>query len=269
MLLTIDVGNTDTKLGFFARTGGGVAHKLMRDWRVTTARRRTADEFGVLFSALFRRAEIPLDEVRAIVVSSVVPQTDRALIDACKQYFDVEPHLFTAATQTLIAIETERPKEVGADLAAAAIGGRDRYGAPLIVIGFGTATTFSAISRAGVYLGVAIAPGIQISIDALVARTAKLPQVALDPPDAPYGRDTISALQAGIVYGFVGQSEGLIARLRARLGDDARVVATGGFAEVIARHTAAIDSVDPHLILHGLRVFYERNVVAAGATAAT
>jgi type III pantothenate kinase len=152
---------------------------------------------------------------------------------------------------------TERPKELGSDLLAAAIAARASYGAPVIVIGFGTATTFGAVGRNGTYLGAAIAPGIQISIDALVDRTAKLPQIALEAPASPIGRDTVAALQSGIVYGFVGQCEGLIARMRVELGADARVVATGGLAEIVAGQTAAIEAVEPHLVLDGLRLYYD------------
>ena len=148
------------------------------------------------------------------------------------------------------------PAEVGADLVAAAIGGRARYGAPLIVVSFGTATTFGRSRAAGAYLGVAIAPGIAISIDALVGRTAKLPQVALEAPERAIGRDTSDALQAGIVYGFAGQTEAIVARIRAEIGVDAKVVATGGLAEVVARQTKVVDAVDPHLSLLGLALFH-------------
>jgi type III pantothenate kinase len=250
MLLAIDVGNTETKLGFFEGA------ELRRTWRVTSATRRTADEFGVLFAALFRRAEIPLERVGAIVISSVVPQNDLPLSEACRQYFDVAPEFFRPAEQTLLEVTTERPREVGADLVAAAIGARAAYGAPLIVIGYGTATTFSALTREGEFVGAAIAPGIQISLDALVGRTAKLPQVSLEVPNGPIGRDTVAALQAGIVYGFVGQTEGIVARFKHAVGEDAQVVATGGLAEVIAKHTAAIDAVEPHLVLQGLQLYH-------------
>jgi type III pantothenate kinase len=171
------------------------------------------------------------------------------------------PAFFAAATQTMIDVTTERPKELGSDLLAAAIATKAAYGTPAIVVGFGTATTFGAVSREGEYLGAALAPGIRISIDALVERTAKLPQVALEAPNGPIGRDTVSALQAGIVYGFVGQTEALVRRMRHAIGEDARVVATGGLADVIAKHTTAIDAVEPHLVLQGLALWH-----AAGAT---
>jgi type III pantothenate kinase len=266
MLLAIDVGNSDTKLGFFARHPDGTTGSLLRNWRVTTERRRTSDEFGVLFSSLFWRAEIPFGDVDAIVVSSVVPQLDRALQDACRSYFGVRPVFFTAATQGLMVVATERPKELGSDLLAAAIGAKAAYGAPAIVIGFGTATTFGAVGRDGAYLGAAIAPGIQISIDALVEHTAKLPQIALEAPASAIGRDTVSALQSGIVFGVVGQTEALVARMRAELGAGAHVVATGGLAEIVARETRAIDAVEPHLVLSGLRLFHDAALTGDGSS---
>lgn len=258
MLLAIDVGNTETKLGFFIR-GGGTAGDLVRTWRVSTKRSRTVDEFGVLFAALFHQAGIALDSVGVIVISSVVPQNDRALTQACEQYFQRKPHFFTAATQRLLEIRTERPKELGADLAAGAIGASALYGTPAIVVGFGTATTFGALGSDGVYLGVAIAPGIQTSIDALVSSAAKLPHVALELPNSPIGVDTITALQSGIMYGFIGQTEGMIVRLRREIGEDAKVTATGGLASMIARHTKSIEHVEPHLVLLGLYEYAKSN----------
>ncbi len=251
MLLAVDVGNTDTKLGFFTVAANG-SLELDRTWRVQTQRARTADEFGVLFRTLFGVAGLPTDAVAHIVVSSVVPQTDRALAEGARRYFNCEALFFSAATQTLIDVTTERPKELGSDLLAAAIAAKAQFGTPIVVVGFGTATSFGAVSRDGEYLGAALAPGIRISIDALVERTAKLPQVALEAPNGPIGRDTVSALQAGIVYGFVGQTEALVARMRHAIGEDARVVATGGLADFIAKHTQVIDAVEPHLVLHGL-----------------
>ncbi|GAC1308436.1 MAG: type III pantothenate kinase [Vulcanimicrobiaceae bacterium] len=257
MLLAVDVGNTDTKLGYFTESGDPAApFALAKTWRAQTARARTADEFGVLFATLLGISGIPLVGVRSIVVSSVVPQTDRALSEGCRRYFGCEATFFTAADQTLIEVTTERPKELGADLVAAAVAARARHGSPAVVVGFGTATTFGAISREGEYLGVAIAPGIRTSIDALVERTAKLPQIPLEAPNGPIGRDTVSALQAGIVFGFVGQTEALVARMRHAIGEDARVVATGGLADFIAKYTTIIDVVEPHLVLHGLATWF-------------
>ena len=251
MLLCIDVGNTETKLGAFDAAGA-----FAGTWRVTTARRRTADEFGVLFAAFFSAAQVPIREVKAIVISSVVPVVDRPLGEGCEKCFNVRPTFFTAATQRSIAVRTDRPAEVGSDLIAGAIGAVSFVGAPSIAINYGTATTFGAIGADGAYLGVAIATGLQVSLDALVGRTAKLPQVALVAPGSPIGRDTVSAIQAGLVYGAVGQTEELVRRMREVLGPQARVIAAGGLAPVVAAETDVIERVEPHLVLHGLRVAY-------------
>ncbi|MHB8146375.1 MAG: type III pantothenate kinase [Vulcanimicrobiaceae bacterium] len=252
MLLAIDVGNTETKLGCFAPSGD-----VMQMWRVTTELRRTADEYGVFFTQLFATQGIDHRRIDAIAIASVVPPLDSVLESACERFFNAVPTFLKAHRQVLMPVRTDRPSEVGADLVAAAIGGRARYGAPLIVISYGTATVFMAISHAGEYAGVAIAPGINISIDALAGNTAKLPQIALEAPERAIGRNTIEALQAGIVYGFVGQTEALIGRIRAELGSEVKVVATGGLADVVAKYSAQIDRVDPHLSMIGLRLFHE------------
>jgi type III pantothenate kinase len=252
VLLAIDVGNTETKLGIFEHGSDGLLHH----WRVTTEPRRTADEYGVFFTQLFATASLPVGRIDAVAIASVVPRLDNTLADVSEKYFHVRPYVLEPHRQRLIDIRTDRPAEVGADLVAAAIGGRERYGAPLIVVSYGTATVFTAISPQGEYLGVAIAPGINISIDALIGRTAKLPQIALEAPDRAIGRNTVEALQAGFVYGFVGQSEAIITRMRAEMRHDARVVATGGLADVVARHSSLIGSVDANLSLVGLQRFY-------------
>jgi type III pantothenate kinase len=253
MLLCIDVGNTETKLGAFDAGGA-----IVGTWRVTTARRRTADEYGVLFAAFFTTARFPIDGVEAIVVSSVVPVVDRPLAEGCEKYFSVRPSFFTAAEQQSIAVRTDRPREVGSDLIAAAIGAVQFVGAPAIVVNYGTATTFGAIDRDGAYVGVAIATGLQVALDALVGRTAKLPQVALVAPESSIGRDTVAAIQAGLIFGTVGQTEELVRRIRAEIGTDARVIASGGLASVVAAETGVIERVEPHLVLHGLRAHYLR-----------
>jgi type III pantothenate kinase len=252
MLLVIDVGNTETKLGAFEASG-----ELAGTWRITTARNRTADEYGILFSSFFSAAHFAIASVAAIVVSSVVPVVERPLFEGCEKYFGVQPQAFTAASQTLIPVRTERPADVGADLVAGAIAARDIVGAPAIVVNFGTATTYGVIDAEGAYSGVAIAPGLQVSLDALVGRTAKLPQVALHAPGVPYGRDTVTAIQAGIVYGAVGATEALVGRIRAAIGARARVIASGGLASVVAGETPVIERVEPHLVLYGLRLYHE------------
>jgi type III pantothenate kinase len=211
----------------------------------------------VLFTAFFNEANISHADVEAIVIASVVPHIDRYLYEACRRYFKCEPLPFTATRQTLMEVKIDRPAELGADLIAGAIGAVARYGTPLIVLDYGTATTFAAISREGAYLGTAIAPGIEISINALVARAAKLPQIGLEAPAETIGRDTATSLQSGIVFGYVGQAEAIVARMQAELGGGARVVATGGLADIVARHTNIIESVDPNLVLDGLRLHYD------------
>ncbi len=255
MLLAIDVGNTETKLGCFADG----EDRLRHTWRVTTEPRRTPDECSALFLQLFGQSGLAASDVKAIAIASVVPKLDASLKAACERSFGVAPIFFEAHRQSLMPVRTERPEEVGADLVAMAIGGRARYGSPLIIVSYGTASVFMAISAAGEYSGVAIAPGIQISIDALVGRTAKIPQTALEAPHTVLGRNTIEALQAGIVYGFVGQSEALITRMREEMGVEARVIATGGLAEIVAGNCDLIERVDPYLSLEGLRLYHAAN----------
>ncbi|TAM87965.1 type III pantothenate kinase [bacterium] len=257
MLLTIDVGNTEMKLGVYGKEKRGQA-QLIRVWRLTTERRRTADEYGIHFVNLFAFAGLDPHGVTAIAVASVVPGTERPLRAACQAYFDVEPAFLRSGEQQLIAVRTERPREVGADIVAGAIGGVAKYGTPLIVVGYGTATTYAAVSAAGEFLGTAIAPGIQIAFDALVGRTAQLPQVSLELINSVIGKNTQEALQSGVIYGVIGQTEGIVARMRIELGAKTKVVATGGLADLVAHHQEifeAIDAVDPHLNLEGLRLF--------------
>lgn len=252
MLLTIDVGNTESKLGCFE------SGELKQTWRVTTELRRTPDEYGVFFTQLFATSELDARAIDAVAIASVVPPLDPVLETACKRFFGVVPDFLKPQTQRLIPILTDNPSEVGADLVAAAIGGRERFGEPLIVVSFGTATVFIAIARGGEYLGVAIAPGIAVSIDALIGRAAKLPQIALEAPGRAIGRNTNEALQSGIVYGFAGQTEAIVRRMRVEMGIDARVVATGGLAEVVAKQTPVVDAVDPHLSLVGLDLYHRK-----------
>jgi len=249
MLLTIDVGNTETKLGCFE------GDNLTQTWRVTTELRRTPDEYGVFFTQLFATSSLGVETIDAVAIASVVPPLDPVLDAACRRFFSVTPHFLKPESQDLMAIATENPAEVGADLVAAAVGGVRRFGAPLIVVSFGTATVFIAISSDSRYLGVAIAPGIVVSISALIGKTAKLPQIALAAPARAIGRNTTDALQSGIVYGFAGQTEAIVARMRREMGIDAKVVATGGLAEIVAKQTPVIDAVDPHLSLVGLELF--------------
>jgi type III pantothenate kinase len=190
--------------------------------------------------------------VRRVVVASVVPPLYRSLTGLAHRYFDCRPEFISATRQKLMPVKTSRPAELGADLIAGAVGGVAKYGSPLIVVGFGTATTFAAVNGKGEYVGTAIAPGIETSVDALVDRAAKLFDVPLVRPAAAIGTDTVTALQSGIIFGFIGQAEYLIAKIDRELGGGATVVATGGLAELIAAHTSTIHRVDERLVLDGL-----------------
>jgi|SRR5579875_2484279 type III pantothenate kinase len=258
MLLAIDIGNTETKIGCFR----GGADEPSRTWRLGTDARRTADELAATLAQLFSTDGIGLRGVEGVAVASVVPKLDAAVRAACERLFEASPAFLRPEAQRVMPVRTERPAEVGADLVAAAIGVRARHGAPAIVISYGTATVFTAIDVDGAYVGAAIAPGIGISLDALVARTAKLPQIALEAPPRAIARETVGALQSGVIFGVVGQAHALVARFREELGVRAPVIATGGYAEIAARHADCIDAVDPHASLRGLSVFYHDEIGA-------
>lgn len=252
MLLAIEVGNTNVKFGVF-ETEGAAAGTLVHSWRSVTDRRQTGDELAGLVDGVLRINGIARPAIKRVVVASVVPALNRALADLASRYFGLDVEFMSAVRQTLMPVLTARPAELGADLIAGAIGAVAKYGAPLIVVGFGTATTFAAIDAQRRYAGTAIAPGVEISVDALVSRAAKLFDVPLVLPPAAIGTDTTSSLQSGILLGFVGQAEYLIGRIAAELDTPKpAVVATGGLAELIAPHTSAIDRVDQRLVLDGL-----------------
>ena len=252
MLLAIEAGNTNVKFGVY-ETGGGAAGTLVHSWRSVTDRRQTGDELAALVDAMLRTGGIARGSVARVVVASVVPPLYRALAELARRYFGCKAEFISAARQTLVPVVTARPSELGADLIAGAIGAVDKYGAPVIVVGFGTATTFAAVDAQRRYRGTAIAPGVEISVDALTSRAAKLFDVPLVMPAAAIGTDTTTSLQSGIVLGFVGQVEYIIAKIAAELGEPApTVVATGGLAELIAPHARSIGTIDERLVLDGL-----------------
>jgi len=252
MLLAIEAGNTNVKFGVY-ETEGAAAGTLLHSWRSVTDRRQTGDELAGLVDGAIRISGISRSAIKRVVVASVVPPLYRAISELSHRYFGCAGEFISAARQTLMPVITVRPAELGADLIAAAIGAVEKYGAPLIVVGFGTATTFAAVDPQGRYAGTAIAPGIEVSVDALVSRAAKLFDVPLVLPPAAIGTDTARSLQSGIIFGFVGQAEYLIGKIAAELGaPKPTVVATGGLAELIAPHTKAIDRVDQRLVLDGL-----------------
>ena len=252
MLLVIDVGNTNMVLGVYKDT------ELLDHWRISTDRQRTTDEYGVLIRELFYLNDLRADDINAIIISSVVPPVVPTLERMCQRYFGLSPLLIGPGVKTGMDIRYDNPREVGADRIVNAVAAYEKYGGPVIIVDFGTATTFCAVDAKGVYLGGSICPGIGIATEALVQRTAKLPRIELKRTDSVICRNTIESMQAGVFYGFVGQVEGIVARMRRELDMSARVVA-GGLAVVIAPATKAIDVVEPMLTLEGLRIIYERN----------
>lgn len=257
MILVIDIGNTNTVLGVFE------GKELMAEWRLATDRQKTADEYGVLVYNLFSYQNLDMRKITDIAISSVVPPVNPVFVSMCTKYFGIDPLVVGPGHKTGMVIRYENPKEVGADRIINAIAAYDRYKCPLIIVDFGTATTFCAVSGNGDYLGGVIAPGIGISAEALFQRAAKLPRVELVKPKTVIGKTTVASMQAGIIFGFAGQVNEIVRRMKAEMASeghgDPKVVATGGLASLIAPEASEIEEVDPHLTLHGLRLFLERN----------
>ncbi len=254
MLLVVDVGNTNIVLGVYD------SKKLIGHWRISTDRVRTTDEYGVLIMNLFfHDRTVNVSDIDAIIISSVVPPLMPTLERVCLRYFNVKPIIVGPGTKTGMAIKYDNPREVGADRIVNAVAAYDKYGGPIIVIDFGTATTYCAILENGDYIGGAIAPGIQISAEALFQRAAKLPRIEVRNPGHVICRNTETSMQSGVLFGYVGQVEGIVARMKAELKGDAKVIATGGLAQLINAETDVIDYIEPMLTLEGLRLLYERN----------
>jgi len=261
MLLAVEIGNTNLKFGIF-ETEGAAAGTLVHSWRTVTNRQQTADELAALVDGMLRIDGVPRSGIRRVVVASVVPPLYRAIAGMAQRYFGCRAEFLSAARQSLMPVKTKRPEELGADLIAGAIGGARKYGTPLIVVGYGTATTFAAVNAAGEYVGTSIAPGIEVSVDALIERAAKLMDVPLVAPSAAIGTDTRESLQSGIILGFVGQAEYLIGLIARELGGQPTVVATGGLAELVATNSKRIDHVDERLVLDGLYAWAQSDVPA-------
>jgi len=253
LFLAIDVGNTHIMLGVYDQ------ENIIVYWRLATRKDNTEDELGMVVKNLLHSSSLELDDIDAVAISSVVPPLMYSLERMSQKYLERDPLIVGPGIRTGLNIVTDNPREVGADRIVNAVAGLNIYGGPLIIVDFGTATTFCAISKAGEYLGGVIAPGIGISMEALFQRAAKLPRVEVVRPERVIGKDTISSMQSGIIFGFVGQVDGIVKRMTAEFDHKPKVIATGGFASLIARESETICLVNPLLTLEGLRIISKLN----------
>jgi len=253
MLLAIDIGNTNVVLGVFE------GEHLQESWRIGTKASITADEYAVIVKDLFAFTGIDFKQIDGIIISTVVPPLLSIMTEMSRKYFKIEPLVVTSELKTGITLSYENPREIGADRIVNAAAAFRLYGGPLIIIDFGTATTFCAVNANGEYLGGAITPGVKISAEALYQRAAKLPRVELARPRTIIGRDTVSAMQAGILYGYAGLVDGIVERMKKELSPDARVIATGGLAELVTPEARSAIEVRPNLTLEGLRFIFDAN----------
>ncbi len=254
MILVIDVGNTHIVLGVYEKT------ELLASWRLNTDYERTADELGMFLLNLFDHSGLKADNIEAVIIASVVPPIMYTLEHSIKKYLKLEPMIVGPGTKTGINIRCQNPKEVGSDRIVNAVAGYELYGGPLIIVDMGTATTFCAISSKGEYLGGVICPGIKISLEALFQKAAKLPRIDLIKPEGVIGKNTVSSMQSGIFYGYIGQVDYIVKRMKQEMQeDDIKVIATGGLSRFIAEESRTINHINPTLSLEGLRIVYERN----------
>src|SRR5512136_791105 len=253
MLLTIDLGNTNLTIGLYQ------GENLVHHWRLATDQARMPDEYGLQLLGLFTNAGRTLADLSGICLASVVPQLTGRIVQACREYLKQEPLVVDTGVKTGIRIRYEDPKAVGADRVADAVAVMRLYGGPACIVDFGTATTFNALTKDGEYLGGAITAGINLAADALFTHAAKLQRIDLQRPPSVIGRNTVHAMQSGLLFGYVSMTEGMVARVRAELGPEMKVVATGGLAEIVARETKVIDVLAPWLTLEGLRFIWELN----------
>jgi type III pantothenate kinase len=253
MLLTIDIGNTNLTLGLYD------GEQLGAHWRLATDHNRMPDEYGLQLLGLLQNAGKTLGDIHGISLASVVPPLTGRVVQACNEYLKQSPLVVDAGVKTGIKIRYEDPKAVGADRVCDAVAVLKKYGGPACVVDFGTATTFNAVTKEGEYLGGAITAGVNLAAESLYTRAAKLPRIDLQRPPSVIGRNTIHAMQSGLLFGYVSMVEGMVTRFRAELGNGMKVIATGGMAEVIAKETDVVDFIAPWLTLDGLRIVWELN----------
>ena len=253
MLLVVDVGNTQTHFGTYRES------ELIEHWRFATVRTSTADEIGAALRNLLELRGVTLADLSASIVSSTVPQLEPEWLSMAQRYLGHRMLAVGPGLRTSMAIRIDNPRELGADRLVNAVAAYEHLGGPCIAVDFGTAVNYDVVSGAGEYLGGVIAPGVEISLDALTSRGAKLPRIDLLPPRSAIGKGTIDAIRSGIIYGFAAQVDGIVRRLSAELGEEPKTIATGGLAEHIVPHTETIDEIDDLLTLKGLKLLYERN----------
>ncbi len=254
MLLVLDIGNTNVTLGVFEGSA------LKSTWRLATDARRMPDEYGFFMANIMSYRGVQPSDITGACICSVVPPLIPTFEEVCRNYFAVQPLTVSAGVKTGISIQYDSPRDVGTDRVADAVAALKLYGGPVIVVDFGTATVFDAVSADGKYLGGALAPGINLSADALYQSTSQLRRVELVPPATAIGKNTVAAMQSGLIFGYIGLVEGMVARFKSELGTESKVIATGGLAELMARETTVFDAVNPDLTLLGLRMIYDLNL---------
>ncbi|MEK3945943.1 pantothenate kinase [Paenibacillus odorifer] len=254
MMLAVDIGNTNIVLGVYRK------RDLLHHFRLSTARQSTVDEYGVMIHNLFHMSGISVKDVEGVIISSVVPPLVKTIEDMCIKYIGKDPLIVGPGIKTGLNLRYENPREIGADRIVNAVAAIEQYKCPLVVVDFGTATTFDCIDAGANYLGGAIVPGLGISTEALYQRASKLPRIELEKPKKVIGRNTVHAMQAGIIFGYAGQVEGIVKRIKVEMNaPELKVISTGGLASLIAGETDCIDEVNPMLTLEGLRIIYDRN----------